>query len=259
LRRRATALESIAGTGEAALYDPHPAIIAGHKYLSYSGSAHIGTKEPGSGGLWVGQPDIYLVKSQSNTWDGPWINRTKILDHTEIVHHNQKNHLTYEWGLEGSQLIELPNGIIMMNAVCFLPHGEFGTRQRVFFAFARSVKGKFYSAGTVLPPLEEWESGENGHAAAFMRGPDMYLFYQGRPPGQEPWRYGIAVFENNTLEAIGRQTLAYHEALNKITRTTSQNAVRRLADRINHLDTVISLSDWARETRSALRSYRHKE
>ena len=40
-----TAFDSIPGTDEAALYDPHPAIINGKKYFTYSGSDFIAPNE----------------------------------------------------------------------------------------------------------------------------------------------------------------------------------------------------------------------
>lgn len=255
--RAGTMLSSIEGTDEAALYDPHPAIVGGQKYMTYCGSNFIGKSKGIYASEWVGQPDIYLAKSESNAWEGPWVRIGKILDHDEVIHHNQRDQLSYEWGLEGSQLVELPNGIILMNAVCFLPHGEYGTRQRIFFAFASKITGPFYTAGTVLKPAQSgWDSGENGHAAAFMRGPDMLLFYQGRPPKLEPWRYGIAVFNVRMLEKIGKSTISYHNKLAKLTKDPRKNELTELADKLYRSKAVITFSDYVRELRSTVRSYR---
>ncbi len=257
--RQSTTLHSIPDTHEAALYDPHPCIISGEKYITYSGSNFIGKGAISSGGEWVGQPDIYLLKSQTNTWAGPWKRCGKILDHSQVIHHNQRDQMSYEWGLEGSQLIELPNGIIIMNVVCFLPYGEFSTRQRVFFAFASKITGPYYTAGTVLDPVEDsWENGENGHAAAFMRGREMILFYQARPPHQEPWRYGIAHFSVRTLERIGKSTLQYHRALAKVTKQREKNELTALADRFADSRYVVSLTDFTREVRVTFRRYRSR-
>ncbi|HYF29239.1 MAG TPA: hypothetical protein VEA36_02650, partial [Candidatus Paceibacterota bacterium] len=78
--------------------------------------------------------------------------------------------------------------------------GRFGTRQRVFFAVADQVEGPYTSLGPVLlPPGEGWESGENGHASAWVKDDELYLFYQARSKEVEhaqanDWRYGIAVY-----------------------------------------------------------------
>lgn len=173
---------------ETGIYDSHPAIIQQQKYLVYSGMAE------------VGRPNIYLAKSSSNDWSGPWMRvrpreglKDAILTHEEVIHHNQNDHTDYEWGLEGAQLLELPNGLILLNAVCFLPYGKRGTRQRIFFAASHSVLGPYRTIGPLMnPPLSGWDSGENGHAAAIIHNNELVLFYQARPPDWQPWKFGIA-------------------------------------------------------------------
>jgi hypothetical protein len=181
---------SVPGSQEASIYDPHPAIINGKKFISYSGAPA------------VGRPDIYLAESETNTWYGPWERLGMILSHNEVPHHNQHDHPDYEWGLEGSQLIELPDGRVLLNAVCFLPEGPRGTRQRVFFAVADNINTPFKTLGPVIqPPSEGWDSGENGHAAAILENDVLTLFYQARPmPGEEAkWRYGKKTFSIKQL------------------------------------------------------------
>lgn len=180
---RDTILKSIPGSAESGIYDPHPALIHGQKYITYS--AFSG----------VGQPEIYLAKSTNNTWYGPWERLGCIVQHSDLDHHNQPGHPDYEWGLEGSQLIELPDGKVLLNAVCFLPEGTPGTRQRVFFAVAESPAGPYYSLGPVLMPgVAAWESAENGHAAAVLYNNALHLFYQARSV-DTPWRFGHAEFK----------------------------------------------------------------
>lgn len=182
---RDTILESIEETQEAGIYDPHPAIIHGQKFLVYSGMPTIG------------RPDIYLAKSATNTWDGPWLRMGEILNHSQVEHHNQHDHADYEWGLEGAQLLELPNGQVLLNAVCFLPDGVRGTRQRVFFALSDKPEGPYRSLGPILLPSgADWESAENGHAAVVLEGRDLHLFYQARSL-TTPWRFGHAVLQLN--------------------------------------------------------------
>ncbi|MFO0703754.1 MAG: hypothetical protein U0525_03455 [Patescibacteria group bacterium] len=186
---RGCVLKSITGTNHACIYDPHPALIGGQRYMTYSAA------------LQVGRPDIFLAKSSTNMWSGPWESIGPILTHEQISeHHNQHSHPDYEWGVEGSQLVELPNGKILLNAVCFLPFGKRGTRQRVFFAIAEKINGPYKSLGPVLEPNRDskWErNGENGHATAIIDNNELHLFYQARPYATDNdfWRYGIATFD----------------------------------------------------------------
>lgn len=101
------------------------------------------------------QPDVFLARSTSNTWFGPWERIGKIVDHNDLPHHNPREHPDYEWGSEGAQLIELPDGRVLLNATYFLPSGARGIGQRVFFAIADKIEGP----GPVLDPSEpgvEW-------------------------------------------------------------------------------------------------------
>jgi hypothetical protein len=191
-----TVLESLPGTAEAGIYDPHPAIIHGEKYITYSGSNVFEHYE----GYNIAKPDIFLAKSIGESWYGPWERLGKILSHNDVEHHNQLDFEDYEWGLEGSQVIELPNGKVLMNAVCFLPEGIRGTRQRVFFAIADSVTGPYKSLGPILDPAIDagWGDAENGHAAAIIHDGKLELFYQARALNQS-WKYGLASFDWKTL------------------------------------------------------------
>jgi hypothetical protein len=182
---RSSALYSLLHTSEAGIYDPHPAELNGKKYISYSGMAQ------------PGRPDLYLAESLSNTWYGPWMRVGCILEHQEVLHHNQHDNPHYEWGLEGSQLLELPDGTIMLNAVCFLPEGKRGTRQRVFFASANTPEGPYLTWGPVLTPTQDgWESGENGHAAAVLLDETIHLFYQAQNKLKwDSWKLGYAQLE----------------------------------------------------------------
>ncbi|HZX54115.1 MAG TPA: hypothetical protein VFE86_05520 [Ilumatobacteraceae bacterium] len=181
-----TALTSQPEVGEATIYDPHPAEIHGVRYIVYS----AGEK--------VGAPDIHLACSSTGSWNGPWRRLGAILRHEDVPHHNVRDQPDYEWGLEGPQLVPLPNGTVLLNAVCFLPNREKGTRQRVFFAVADSPAGPYRTLGPMLEPAMDaapWESGENGHASAFMADHKLLLFYQARGRGSDAqWRYGVAEF-----------------------------------------------------------------
>lgn len=184
---------------EAGVYDPHPAIIYGKKYIVYSAMAERG------------KPDtINLLSSVDNSWYGPWKPDGQLLKQHEIAwHHNQPDQPEYEWGVEGAQLLELPNGLILMNAVCFLPYGDRGTRQRTFFAFAEGINGPYYSVGPMLNPQPGWEEGENGHSAVLVEDGIFKLFYQARQDDDHahPWRYGLALCKVEEIMKLGEMRI----------------------------------------------------
>lgn len=175
------AILSIPDTDEDGLYDPHPAVVNGARYIVYSGMPTFSR---------VPQPDIYLAQSSTNTWFGPWVRVGKIMDHQDLPHHNSREHPDYEWGIEGAQLVELPDGRVLLNATCFLPEGERGNRQRVFFAIADKVEGPYKTLGPVLTP---GEPGENGHSTVLIDNQELMLVYQSRVrTTNHRWRFGIA-------------------------------------------------------------------
>jgi hypothetical protein len=190
-----TALRCRPGTEEDGIYDPHPAIIGGERFLVYSAMPRG----------FPPKPDIFLAKSKTASWHGPWQRLGKILDHADIEHHhNPRNHPDYEWGIEGAQLLELPDGRVLLNATCFLPHGSRGERQRVFLAVADDPVGPYRSIGPVIDPPE---SGENGHSTVLLHGSDIVICYQSRLKStSHSWRYGLTVRELSALHAGPRLT-----------------------------------------------------
>jgi len=175
-----TALTSIAGTEEAGIYDPHPALLWGRRFLVYSAFTV------------VGQPDIHLAVSETESWDGPWHRLGPILRHEQVMCHNQIDAGDYEWGLEGAQLVELPGGNVLLNAVCFLSDAPAGCRQRVFFSVADTPVGPFEVLGPVLTPPGGDHAGENGHATVVVQGDEIQLFLQQRPLQHGDWHYALA-------------------------------------------------------------------
>ena len=168
-----TALRSERHGAEAGIYDAHPAEIGGRRYLSYSAFSV------------VGEPDIHLARSLSDSWDGPWERLGPILRHEDVPFHNARGAPGYEWGLEGAQLLELPGGNVLLNAVCFLDEGPSGSRQRVFTAHASMPEGPYTTAGPIFDAAE----GEHGHASALLEGGDIVFFLQRRAGAGQPWRY----------------------------------------------------------------------
>jgi hypothetical protein len=188
--RRGTALGSNPRRGEAGIYDPDVALIQGQHYLVYAGMSV------------VGQPDLYLARSRSRSWNGPWARLGCILDHARVPCHNQIGTEDYEWGLEGPQLLELPGGGVLLVAVCFLPDRPLGHRQRLLLAAAEDVAGPYVVLGAAVDPTGPAATGENGHGTAVM-GDDglIHLIYQERAGSGLPWRIMRATMTPATIRA----------------------------------------------------------
>jgi hypothetical protein len=185
-----TALLPIPDSHEAGIYDAHPAVIDGAKYLTYAGFSTLSK-----------DCNLYLAKSLTNEWEGPWERLGVMLDHRDVPFHNQPDDSDYEWGLEGPQLIELSDQSIILNAVCFLRDAERGKKQRVFLSHAKSISGPFtVMQPLILPTEEDWQNGENGHATAILTDGKLRLFFQARSFQAEPkWRYGNGKILEQTL------------------------------------------------------------
>jgi hypothetical protein len=175
--RTRTALRSSSRLGEPGIYDPDAAEIGGQRYLVYSAMSV------------VGQPDLYLARSRSGSWNGPWQRLGCILDHARVPCHNQVGSQDYEWGLEGPQLLELPGGGVLLTAVCFLPDRPMGHRQRLLLAVAEEARGPYVVLGPAVEPSGPQGIGENGHGSAVL-GDDglIHLVYQERAGDGMPWR-----------------------------------------------------------------------
>jgi hypothetical protein len=186
-----TALRSLPGTAEAGIYDAHPAMLWGRRFVVYSAFSV------------VGEPDIHLAVSESDGWDGPWHRLGPILRHEQVSCHNQLGAGDYEWGLEGAQLVELPDGRILLNAVCFLPGEPTGCRQRVFFSIGDSPVGPFDVLGPVLTPPGGYGAGENGHATAVIHDDKVQVFLQQRPLTGDDWHYALATADVSKI--VGRE------------------------------------------------------
>jgi hypothetical protein len=174
-RAASVALTSVPGTTEAGLYDAHPGAVGGAKYVVYAGMGR------------VGEPDLHLARSASGTWHGPWERLGVVLGHDDVACHNPRGCDRYEWGLEGGQITELPDGRTLLSAVCFLPDGDHGTRQRIFLAVADRPEGPYEVLGPVLDPVRYAVGGENGHGCTVVDRGRVYLFFQHRDGDGLPW------------------------------------------------------------------------
>lgn len=171
------ALRSVPGTGEAGVYDAEPALIDGDRYLVYAGMSV------------VGQPDLYLARSGSGSWGGPWQRLGPILLHEHVAWHNQLDDVDYEWGLEGPHLVELPDGRCLLTAVGFLTGREAGHRQRVLLAVADAPTGPYEVLDALIEPVR----GENGHGCTVVSNGAVHVVYQERDGAGRPWHYRRAV------------------------------------------------------------------
>jgi hypothetical protein len=171
-------LRSNRAVGEAGVYDPDAAIIDGDRYLTYAAMSV------------VGQPDIYLARSRTQSWSGPWERLGCILDHARVSCHNQLDDPCYEWGLEGPHLLPLPgSNAVLLTAVCFLPDRPAGHRQRLLLAVAEDPTGPYTVLGPVVEPSGPAGRGENGHGTAVLEDGLVHLIYQERAGDGLPWRY----------------------------------------------------------------------
>lgn len=185
------ALASRPGTSEAGIYDAHPGLVGGTRYLVYSGMAV------------VGEPDLHLARAES--WDGPWERLGMVLGHADVaVCHNARGCAEYEWGLEGGELVELPDGRALLVAVCFLPVGAPATRQRLVLAVADDPLGPYTVLGPAIEPKAYGRPGENGHGAAVVDGSDLHVFFQHRDGEGLPWTLRSASLPAAALPSSGR-------------------------------------------------------
>ncbi len=184
------ALRSDARRGEAGVYDPDAAEIDGERYLAYAAMTV------------VGQPDLYLARSRSGGCEGPWSRLGCILDHAQVPCHNQLGAADYEWGLEGPQLLALPDGGVLLTAVCFLPDRPRGHRQRLLLAVAEEASGPYVVLGAAVEPSGPGGAGENGHGTAVLdRDGLIHVVYQERAGDGLPWRIMRATMEPDAVSA----------------------------------------------------------
>ena len=175
--RVGTALAADASLGEAVIYDAQPCVIGGLRYVAYAAAARVGDTE------------LHLARS-SGGWSGPRVRLGPIVRQSEVMFQGLVGCAGFEWGLEGPQLVELPNGQVLLFGVCFLGGRDSGHRQRVFAAVSLGPMGPYRVLGVPFDPqLDTWATGENGHPGAALDGDTIVVVYQGRQvPGRDgPW------------------------------------------------------------------------
>ena len=207
-----TSIASEADTPEAGVFDAHPIRCGWERYLVYSAMSEDlqGLRwEPELYASKVRGPDIYLARSSTDTWDGPWDRLGVLLRQEDVPFHASLGNPEHEWGLEGPQLVALPNGQYLMVGVCFVGGRPRFQRQRLFFAVAAAVQGPYeVIAHPIEPRGTGWESGEIGHAAAVVAEGRLWLFYQARSQhplpedrGEAKWQFGSVCWAVNDIIA----------------------------------------------------------
>jgi len=159
---------AVAPTPPSGAYDGQPAWVHGRRWLAWAQFDTVGRTE-----LWAAAAD---------GWDGPWAGAAPLLRLTDVGWQARPGSPSYEWGLEGPQLLELLDGRVLLVAVGFRRRGRSGTRQRLLLAVAPAVEGPW----EVLPPPLHgpgaW-GGENGHGTGYLVDGRVELLLQERRAG----------------------------------------------------------------------------
>lgn len=160
----------------------------------------------------VGSGDIYmsLRKKDEEKWSQPRL----MLRQEDVPFHNRPGIPNFEWGLEGAKVLQLADDAFLMVGVSFLDKGNEcrGTRQRVFFAAARSVNGPFIAMNTPIDPtVYDVGQGENGHPDMAVLGKRFCILYQERAGEGHPWHLRYAEIDKEELLCRVRTHLLAHE------------------------------------------------
>ena len=153
----------------------------------------------------IGCGDIFGSMRPAGSTEADWSKTQLILRQEDISFHNRPDSPDFEWGIEGTQVQQLGPKQFIMTGVCFLdkPRAESGTRQRVFFAAARSPFGPFHEIGMPVEPTHYAEGkGENGHPDTVIDGDTMHLIYQERAGEGQPWHLRHTTFELGKLREL---------------------------------------------------------
>jgi hypothetical protein len=130
------------------------------------------------------------------------------MGHDDVPFHNRRGCEGYEWGLEGGQLAELPDGRSLLLGVCFLPVGAFGARQRVFVAVADRPTGPYTLVGPAIDPVAYGRPGENGHGAVVVHDGRVYLYFQHRDGDGLPWDVHVTSADAAAIPAAAGESFA---------------------------------------------------
>ncbi|HEV8510555.1 MAG TPA: galactokinase family protein [Gemmatimonadales bacterium] len=202
---RNTALRSIAGGPQAGVYDADAAWlpIGGRTrpVLTYSGFSRDGGRDDRP------DPCVFMAVSD-NGWDGPFVHgRAPLLADADVPWHNSHDPANpfYEWGLEGGQIMAMPNGTYLLLAVAFeqRPGRDYMPAQRLLFAIYDRNFRLIEVSNPILPRSPAWD--EYGHGSMMIDVNDprrLRLLFQARPANEDQafrdsnsWRLFEAVFD----------------------------------------------------------------
>jgi UDP-N-acetylglucosamine/UDP-N-acetylgalactosamine diphosphorylase len=201
-----TAIKSVPGGLQGGVYDVDAVelpTVGGRKQpaLVYSGFSREGGRDDRP------DPRVFIAFGR-NGWDGPFPNgKRPILSDKQVPWHNSHDPANpyYEWGLEGAQLMPLPNGELLMLCVAFekRPGRDYMAAQRLLFALYDSRLNLTAVSNPILPIVKGWE--EYGHGSMMIDAEDptkLRMLYQARPENIDKtfrdtntWRLFEALFD----------------------------------------------------------------
>jgi hypothetical protein len=200
-----TALKAVPGGHQSGIYDVDAGAFpaSGGKpavpFLCYSGFSRGGRDE---------RPDPCVFLAEGSGWEAAFRNGDgPILTDADVPWHNPHHPANpyYEWGLEGAQLLPLPDGNRLLLCVGFerRPSPDYMAAQRLFFAlYSPGMKLRAVS-DPILPRVPGWDEYGHGHMIVDAVDPDkLRLLYQARPANvdnifrdSDTWRLFEAIFD----------------------------------------------------------------
>jgi hypothetical protein len=200
-----TALRSLPGGQQSGVYDVDavllPSVGKSAAALVYSGFGREGGRDDRP------DPQLFVALSREG-WNGTFANgKRPILTDADVPWHNSHDSSNpyYEWGLEGAQLVPMPNGDLLLLSVAFekRPSRHYMPAQRLLFAwYDRRLKLQAVS-NPILPYVRGWD--EYGHGSMMIDAYDptrLRMLFQARPANEDgafrdtnSWRLFEAVFD----------------------------------------------------------------
>jgi hypothetical protein len=179
--------------------------------LVYSGFSREGGRDSRP------DPVIFLARGE-NGWSGPFTPGDRpILTDADVPWHNSHDPANplYEWGLEGAQLMAMPDGTYLLLAVAFekRPGQAYMPAQRLLFAAYDRDLRLLEVSNPILPLVPGWD--EYGHGSMMLDAADpqrLRLLFQARPRNDDEafrdsntWRLFEAVFDIQHFHRRGRR------------------------------------------------------
>jgi galactokinase/galactose mutarotase-like enzyme len=204
-----TALSSTPGGQQAGVYDADVMALPSERgsqriVMVYSGFSREGGRDDRP------DPQLFIAESMHG-WDGPFTNGRLILTDVDVPWHNSHSAANpyYEWGLEGAQLLPLPNGQLLLLSVAFerRPGLDYMAAQRLLFALYDKEMKLIDVSDPILPLAPGWDEYGHGSMMIDVNEPDhLRMLYQARPANADKafrdsntWRLFEALFDISHL------------------------------------------------------------